>query len=320
MEGHDGSDTCGLMVITPDPSGRAKVMFNVFRTISREDYERFSRASGAVQSYLRGSLKVYAETALTQFTSSLGQIRRFLAQRLASNAVLVNVGNWQVAVRCSALTFAAALHLYQEQVLVEVKRHHGAAGEEVAQAQAMFSETYDASFDYRLTYRLRNSMVHHSIDSVRLVLHSSEETRPSGLITQSHLARVYLDRKVFLSSKGISRAMRTSLEQMSVDLDLGEVFPRALDALSALHAKLQPLTTPRLDADLAALRQLDGLFGDVAGDRALVQIPGSTSSGGPTSLPHSPLRAELFALARSRGEAAEAAAEDPDGQTGQARI
>lgn len=288
----------GLMVIGPGSSSRATADFKVFRSLEPDEYERFQRAVGRVTQYMRGSLQVYAETALAQFEANVGQIRNFLASRLGAPVIAQNAAAWQVSIQCNALTFASSLHLYQEQVDAEVARQYGENSEEHQAVGRMISQAYDDSFDYRLTYRLRNVMVHHSLASVALELSSVEDTTPAGLILHRHTVKVPLRRAVFLRAKrGVNRPLRDSLERLDEDPDLSSVFGRAMQALGQLHRRLVPYTSPYLAQDLATINELDALFGDERGGRALVSLP-SVAPNGPLQFPHTPLRDELFDIAR----------------------
>ncbi len=288
----------GLMVIRPGSSKRAAAEFSVFRSLEKDEYHRFQQAVGRVSQYMRGSLQVYAETALAQFDANVEQIRKFLGSRLGTPVITQNAASWQVSIQCNALTFASSLHLYQEQVEDEAVRLYGKGSDKHKAVGDLISATYDASFDYRLTYRLRNVMVHHSLASVALELSSAEDTTPAGLLLHRHTVKVPLRRDVFLrAKKGVSRSILDSLEALEENPNLSGVFDRAMRALRALHSELAALANPHLADDLAAINELDAMFGDEQGDRALASLPGAIPDG-PWRMPHTPVRKDVFDLAR----------------------
>lgn len=104
---------------------------------------------------------------------------------------------------CCALTFCSALHLHQEQSKTQARRHHEEESAEFAAVIKAFSVAYDNYISYRLLYRLRNELVHHSLRGIGLKL-SAREKSASGLIVNQYDVRVLLNRQEFLRASQLS--------------------------------------------------------------------------------------------------------------------
>lgn len=180
--------------------------------------------------------------------------------------------------------------------MADAERYHGSGAAEVAEVDRIFSEAYDSSFAYRLLYRLRNVLVHHSLRCVGLFL-SAKETSQTGLIVNQYELRVPLLREIFLGAKkGVSATMRKELRDVSEDPDLLTLCREAISELERIDKRIRLLVNPGLLEDATAVRRLNSLFANMPGGRALAELryrPDMT----PTQIPHSLLRPELFEYA-----------------------
>jgi hypothetical protein len=298
MDGNTSdAEHCGLMVIADDPTGQAKARFEIFHELQPEEYRAYLKACGRLQSAIDGSLITYVRQSLANLESIAEQIRHFMQTQPGLAALQASVDNWFANVVCYVLTFCSALHLYQEQSEGEVTRNYGDASDELVRMRNIFSDAYDNSFAYRLIYRLRNVLVHHSLQSVGLTLATAEDRTPAGLIVHRHTVRVPLKREIFLRAKrAVSAQIRQQLEEMAEDPNLLVLCPEALRAVEDVHRKIFRLVHADLLENARLVRELDVLFDDTPGVRALGRIP--AWSGMPMQLPHTVLRAELFEYAK----------------------
>ena len=204
MSATENDTAYSLGVITSDPSPKVKVKFDIFKEIDAETHQLYSVAFERVRKAMTGDIEAYATEALRQLESMTSSIKEKVRTQSIPRSQ-ASLGGWRHSISCGVLTFAAALHLFQEQTTNRIEKVYGSASEEVNYANRVFSEEYGRSFEYRLIYRLRNVMVHHSMDCIGLNINSKEERSPAGLIIQSHVVRIPLNRDTFLATKrGVS--------------------------------------------------------------------------------------------------------------------
>jgi hypothetical protein len=145
----------GLLLITSDPNPKVKVHFNIFGNMEPQRYRRYLDSYMRVSTIIDGDLGAYANEALRNFENVVSSIRDSVRQGPVSRLESV-VGNWRQTAACSVLTFASALHLFQEQTLAKVRRANPDSPTTIIKAKEIFTREYDRAFYYRLVYRLRN--------------------------------------------------------------------------------------------------------------------------------------------------------------------
>jgi hypothetical protein len=134
-------------------------------------------------------------TALASTTDEIG----------FTNAEVFRKPAMQTAGANASLTFACAVHLFQEQTQAAAKRASGTRAQSTV--ERLFSEVYTANVEHFLVYRLRNLLVHYSMACVRVELTDPDER----LKARGH--RVVVDREVLLAApKGVNRGIRDYLE------------------------------------------------------------------------------------------------------------
>lgn len=286
-----------LMLITDTPGGPGKATFNIFHDIGADRYFRYLRALGRLQRAANGGLIIYARQSHSNLESVASQIRDHIS-KLPPAVQSASADSWYTNVACCVLTFCSALHLYYEQTLGEVKRAYGDSSGQFASTESIFSSAYDRSFAYRLLYRLRNILVHHSLGSIGFYISSKEETSASGLVLHKHTVRVPLKRDVFLSAeKAVNASVRREVEGLEDDPDLLRLCSEAMTVLEQIHHDISQLVRPSLHADARLVCELDLLFESRPGGRALVRVKDFPSAK-PAEMPMSPIAPELFEYAR----------------------
>jgi len=289
----------GLMVVSEDASGQTKAIFNVFHTLAEDEYNNYSRAILKLRAAIEGSLRVYVVESLRGLTNLAQQVETAVRTMSAPRAYAHGRG-WHTTLTCAVLTFSSALHLYQEQSEATVRKTYGADAPELRQTKDAFSAAYDGSLAYRLIYRLRNILVHSSLECVGLKISAGELTTPAGLVVREYAVRMPLLRNKLLETRqGVSAKIRCELESMPEDPDLLVLCPDAAAALESVHKSIFTMTHPDLIESARVVRQLDGLFGDKIGDRALVTVPADIGNTNPFSLPHILIPPQLFEYAHA---------------------
>jgi hypothetical protein len=139
----------------------------------------------------------------------------------------------------------------------------------MASVERLFSRAYGENVEHLLVYRLRNLLVHYSMDCVRLELASPDD------VVASRPHRMVLDREVVLKApKAVNGAIRNYLESLPEDPDVEELFKSAMKSLRAVFRQTRPFTYPEGHQDMQTIRELDRLFGNATGTRAVAQLPG----------------------------------------------
>lgn len=277
-----------------------KVKFQFLDPITESEYQSVNDAENEIKAYLGENLSSYVRNSLEQFLGVGRQIRRLIAAN-SIPAIAASVESWRRTVVCGALTFCSALHLFYEQTINRLRKLYGKESAEVKRAKELFSVAYDASLAYRLTYRLRNVLVHHSLNSVSIELSSDEQTSPSGLILHRHTVRFPLLREEFLKTKaGVSAELREEIRSLPGDPDLLDLFPEAFQSLMGVQNQLLDLMAPNLERSIRIIVWFDRLFGNRVGQRAIGELPDVVVPG--FLLAHRVINEEVLAFARAAAD------------------
>jgi hypothetical protein len=288
----------GLMVITGSPAKPTKADFDIFHQLAPEQYSEYLKALGHIQNSANGGLLVYVQQSQINLESAIDQMRE-LVPKLKMPVQSASANSWFINIACLVLTFCSALHLYQEQTLEEVRRTFGRSSPELKRVAEIFSHAYDTSFEYRLLYRLRNVLVHHSLGSVGFEISSKEDRSPSGLIIHKHTVRAPLKREIFLAAKkGASATLRHEVESLDGDPDLVGICADAMTALGRIHDEISLLVRPSLREDALLIRDLDTLFDGHPGARALAKFD-EWPPRYPMQVPISYIPSEIFEHAQT---------------------
>jgi hypothetical protein len=291
----------GLLAIRAgDPNQGTAVTFDVFRMFHHSTYKRYEDAYSRVADARDGDLSVYAVSALNQIDGMVRQIET-LVTTSSVPAVTASAGEWSRTVAGAVLTLCSSVHLFQEQTEAAVARHFGSDSAEHVRIQERFAAAYDSSFEYRLMYRLRNVLVHHSMKSVGLRFKARLEQDPDG--TERKVAHIELPlvRRTFLGTrKGVSAAIRREPEGLDSEPDVRDLGASAIAAIHALRQDSMDLVHPRLGPDCEVLIELSQQFPPWSeADRALVQV---TVENGVPQFPHVSLRREVLDYAEAQNQ------------------
>lgn len=289
------NDYCGLMEISHSAEPRVKATFSVFHRLSPEDYERYATAYGNVRNALENDLVSYAQESFRQLENLRIDLRGKLSQ-LSTPLVEANVHSWHRTVQCSTLSFASSIHLFYEQTIARIRRLNPESTQEVEDA---FKNEYDNCFAYRLLYRLRNVMVHHSLGCVSLQLSGAEEKTPGGLVLHKHTVAFPLRRDRFLETRqGVSAALREEIRALPEDPDLYILSKEALSCVRRISENTFEASHPNIRQECRAIVEMNALFSGKSGTPALVRIPnfdGEFRSG--MKLPHTTISPHIVQFA-----------------------
>lgn len=284
------------------PAGqKGSTDLNMFHVLSEEEYSSYLTAYNRVYRAINQGLEIYAQESLFQFEACLNSIKKAM-QEVNLGVMVGNAEFWQRPIICTALTFAAALNMHQERSLARATRLHGKDSPEWQALKELFSKEFNTCAGYRLTYVLRNVMIHHTVECVGLHLSADEERSPGGIVLgDRHIATARLMRNQFLRNdhKYVKAYIQAELSAMNEDPDL---LPLFRDALASIHRVSKggfAILNADMDHDLVRLCELDNLFGERESGRALGRFV-ELNEGRPrqTSIPHTVLDPQIFAYAK----------------------
>lgn len=285
-----------MLAIRPaDLTTGVPVMFDFFMELDRPDYDKHVGAHGRVADAVDGDLAVYAVAALEQINAMAAGIEQHMV--MASGPLGPTVGNaLRSSIAGAVLTFCAAVHLYQEQTEAAVVRHFGDGSAEHTLISRRFSIAYDSSLAYRLIYRLRNILVHHSMKSIGMSLSAQLEPTAFGPRRKIASVSVPLVRSEFLATRtGLSTRLRQEVAGLDSDPDIRDLAASALAALLELRQDSMELIHPRLAADCAHLVSIARLYPPwEEADRALAKV---TIREGVPNFPYTLLRRDVLEFA-----------------------
>jgi hypothetical protein len=254
-----------LVVWSDEPEGEVSGSISIIDDLSSEDFNRYLEATEAVKDLMEGGLRSYAHETLNQYRFFVEQLHTEVARTGTVSGGIVYGSAWNRTGACAFLNFASAVHLFQEQTEALAARKGGDDAKSLV--HQIFSDAYGGNVDYYLIYRLRNLLVHYSMRSIYLSLSSGRDES-----LYNHCMR--LSRPVVLAARdGLSARLRAHIESMAEDPDVLPLMVSADAELQRVFHQAMPHTHPEAPDDLEAVCELDGLFADHPGARAIGEVP-----------------------------------------------
>jgi hypothetical protein len=292
--------TRGLIRIEAPSSPDVKVDFKMIKALTAEEYARYAAAVTAVERVLRGDLIAYVRFADQQVQS--------LPTTIADQMLSVGVREFfarapalQTLVRCTSLTYCAALHLHQEQTRSQIEKRFG--GKDSVEAKRLadaFRAEATHSLEYSVAYQLRNIMVHQSMDLVGFKSRA-ELVERNGVEESVATVDLKISRAMFIASSRVSRRLRDLVA--GEDLELTRIVTGATASADRVQTSALDLLHPNLEEDLRVIAELDSEYppDDVLIPRALAQ-PQRQLEDGRWTWPHREIAPAVFDMARGRNE------------------
>jgi len=141
------------------------------------------------------------------------------------------------------LNFSTAVKLYHEHITATVNR---TKNEDLKnQVASAFSQLYDTSLGYRISYSMRNAFLHEG--RALLSLQMTARLVDGSNTEKEAEAHAYLDKDAF-GATGTNATVRKQVRESDGDLDLLELGEEAFTGLQELHAYLSPLLHPNAPA------------------------------------------------------------------------
>jgi len=285
-----------LVVLIPPHDGREGGSIGIIDgvQVTEHDRDRYLLAADVGRELMDGGLRAYAAQPLRNCATLLREVSHLLEDTGEANARVFYQPIWERAGVSAVLSFASAIHLFQEQTEAAAERIGGDLAREAV--EQIFRLRYANCVEHYLVYRLRNLLVHCSMKCVYLRLASAEQIGRGS----THTMRI--DRaRVLDIPKGVNGEMRNFLQELPDDPDLAPIMDKANQSLQKVFDEAKALTHPDGPKHLKTLRELDALFGDAPGARAVAEVPDDFSLGWPEPRLNV-ITTDLFAFARRAGQ------------------
>ena len=247
---------------------------------------------------LRGDLITYVRFAAEQLRAVPADFeKRMLAA--GGRELQAIVPQLQTIARCTSLTYFAALNLHQEQARSRVEQRCGKESAEARSIADAFRHAASASLEYRVAYKMRNAMLHQSMDLVGLI-GRAELIERNGCEESVARVRLPLNRKKFCANAHVSRTIRDEVAALDQDPDVVEMATASLAVAEAVQLEVSDLLYPNMLDDLQVIRELDALFpaADARAGRAIAE-PMRSVGPGRWTWPHHEIPPAVFDIARA---------------------
>ncbi|OYN75657.1 hypothetical protein [Mycolicibacterium sphagni] len=285
----------GALLITTSPAGQV-IHFERICTLSAEDYIRYKQAYKQVSNLLFGSVYTY-------FASSKSLLRSaVMAANQAADAGMVHPNSapdtfatWLTSLRATALSLCSGVVYHQDKMLRRIEKAYGIGSATYDQVQADFHGLYDGYAGYRFLCRLRNVMVHESMEAVTAAV---KQIQVGGHI-QSRF-RVTIDR-TFIAQSEMKKAVKAEIVGRSENPDVLVLADEITGPLAGVNTTIEALLLDSMSPAHHAVVEFDGLFGGRPGLRAIASSP---DDGPRPHIPsYMPWAQQVIDLARQRVQA-----------------
>lgn len=282
----------GALLITTDAAGQA-ANFERICILSIEDYTRYKQAYKRISGLLFGSVYTY-------FASSTSLLRSAVmaANQAADIGIILpnsapdTFTTWLTSLRATALSLCSSVVYHQDQMLRRIEKAYGPGSATYSQVDEQFHGLYDSYSGYRFLCRLRNVMVHESMEAVTAAV---KQISVGGHI-QSRF-RVTIDRS-FIAQSEMKKAVKTEIVGRSENPDLLDLADEIAAPLGTVNTAIETLLWDSMSSAYQAIAEFDDLFGGRPGLRAIANSP--DDGPGPHIPGYMPWSQQVIDLARQR--------------------
>lgn len=243
----------------PDPSGpflarmvkvEGVASFTLLDRITYEELEAAKDAVSVLVKLYRG-FNIYLRIAFDDLTEELANASEMLLQA----SQLDDTAEMRLIHR--VINFSVALRMYNEHAVGIVSSKWGKSSVELRECEQAFSEAFDRSLGYRVTYALRNALVHSKEQLIGLNYSSYLLDPDSPGSEGGSKVHLTLIREVFAEAD-VRAQTRAEVAGLGDDPDLVKLFEDALIEIEKLNDQISPLLFPELKEATSALFRLAG--------------------------------------------------------------
>ncbi|GAT06479.1 uncharacterized protein RMCFA_6590, partial [Mycolicibacterium fortuitum subsp. acetamidolyticum] len=237
----------------------------------------------------------------TYFTSSKSLLRSTVrAANEAFDAGLIQPNSapdtftpWLTSLRSTALSLCSSVVYHQEQMLQRSSATHRKGSATYAQVKGLFGDLYDGHAGYRFLCRLRNVMVHGSMEAVAV---SAKRTLIGGNHIQTKF-HATIDR-AFVAQSEMTEVVKAEIVGLRENPDMLVLADEITAPLADVNTRVEKLLYANMATAYQAVVDFDDLFGGKPGLRAIVNSP--DDGPGPHVPAYMPWSQQMIDLARER--------------------
>lgn len=283
----------GALLITTDTLGQA-ASFEQICILSVDDYTRYKQANKQISGLLFGSVYTYFISSKSLFRSTVRAANEaFDAGLIQPNSAPETFTPWLTSLRSTALSLCSSVVYHQEQLLQRTSATYGKGSDAYKQVKQFFADIYDGYPGYRFLCRLRNVMVHDSMEAVAV---SATRTLIGGSRIQTKF-HATIDR-AFVAQSEMTEVVRAEIVGHSQNPDLLVLADEITEPLAAVNTNVETLLYEGMSSAYQAVVEFDELFGGRPGLRAIANSP--DDGPGPHVPAYMPWSQQVIDLARER--------------------
>lgn len=275
-----------------NPHGLGFPLMTVIRdNLPQAEFDRYVAGDKLLDRIIVTNLFTYYVEAFKSFVELWKQASETFAVALPIGGLSEHIDTRAIRLRGAVLGAVSMLCYHQERTLQEACDNRNS--EQHLQVKAIFSALYDDYFGYRFLVRLRNVMVHDTIEAVSL---SSDAYRNNG----QPFAMVNLDfcREVCLKSPKINATLKAELASKPGDPSVMQMMMEIHRPLLKANRQLLAILHPDLTDACNSLVEFDDLFEGKEGTRGLIHQL-SPELRAPFTSGFRPISDQVLAFARS---------------------
>lgn len=282
----------GALLITTDSSGQV-VNFELICVLSVDDYTRYTQAHKQISGLLFGSIYTYFASSKSLLRSAVMAANQAAdAGMIQPNSAPYTFATWLTSLRAAALSLCSSVAYHQDQMLRRIEKAYGEDSTTYSQVAGQFHELYDGYPGYRFLCRLRNVMVHESMEAVTAAV---KRISVGGHI-QSRF-RVTIDRS-FIAQSDMKKAVKAEIVALRENPDLLDLADAITEPLATVNTAIETLLLDNMSSAFQAVAEFDDLFGGRPGLRAIANSP--DDGPGPHVPAYMPWSQQVIDIARGR--------------------
>jgi hypothetical protein len=280
----------GALLITTDAAGQV-ANFERVCILSVEDYTRYKQAYKQISGLLFGSVYTYFASSKSLLRSTVMAANQSAdAGMIQPNSAPDTFTTWLTSLRATALSLCSSVVYHQDQMLRRIEKACGTGSAIYSQVEDDFHGLYDGYAGYRFLCRLRNVMVHESMEAVTAAV--------TQILVGGHIQsrfRVTIDRS-FIAQSEMKKAVKAEIVGRSENPDLLDLADEITEPLATVNTTIETLLLDSMSSAYQAVAEFDDLFGGRPGLRAIANSPGD--GPGPHVPAYMPWSQQVIDLAR----------------------
>jgi hypothetical protein len=234
-------------VHTEPNADKVKVVFDMVRELTKEEFDEAGEAIKVVSSVLEGF-----DNNLNRSYLDLSTSLERLTSTFSSNDAMQDVPNWLPELQHRITNFSVALVMHQGYVVSEVGHLYGQHSAELDAAKRIFADLFDGSISYRIVYGFRNAVVHSSRQLMTTRAAARLVVDPDGNERVETDLAIRLIREAFAKTKPNTKR-RDEVLGLPEDPDLLKAFRVAWAETTAAQSSLNAYLYPHRERAVQAL-------------------------------------------------------------------